>query len=189
MQNAGQIIVAGTGRIMDAAVGTVAPAGAEDEFGVGWADLGLTSEDGVTFNVGKETEGVPVWQALYDARRFVTGRSARLEWVLRQWNRQNLVAAWGGEVVEVEPVTVPPSYRFEPATGGEDDERALCIEWLDGDKVYRLFVPRYSVADDVETNLTRTGPADLPLAVEALGSPGVLPWYIVSNDPAMAPAA
>jgi hypothetical protein len=81
-------------------------------------------------------------------------------------------------------VYVPPSPELI-------DERSVVIDWQDGEKSYRLYIPRGIVSENVEVNLTRSGAADLPITFAATdpGSDesGPLDIYtLFTDDPAFA---
>ena len=181
-----QIVVAANGSIKVAEVGTAAPASISAVTGAGWLDLGFASEDGVTFLDGKTVEPIPVWQLFYPARRIVTEKEATVSFVLRQWSTDTVQLAFGGGTVSSDGAG---EYRYTPPEAGTIDERSLIVEWVDGDKNYRLIIPRGMVTENVETNLVKTAAADLPITFGVNGEEGVAPWYFQTDDPALAPAA
>jgi hypothetical protein len=181
-KDADQIVVGANGTIRVAPVGTAAPATEVAVPAGGWVDLGLVSEDGVTFSVSKTTEDIPVWQLFYAARKVVTGAEASAAFVLRQWSKDTTELALGGVVTE----PTPDHFKFTPASAEDVDERALLVDWTDGDKHYRLVIPRGVVSEGVETNITKGSAADLPVTFAVLGTDGVDPWYLLTDDPSFA---
>jgi hypothetical protein len=184
-QDTDQIRVAANGHVYVAAVGTAAPTDVATAWASGWYDLGYVDDDGVTLTDGREMEEIPVWQLMYPARRIVTGRNYTAAFNLRQWNGGTVKFAYGGGIVAE---TSPGSgvYRFDPPAPEVIDERALGIEWADGSLIYRAIMPRGMVTEDVETKLVRSAAADLPISFSVLGEDGVQPWYLLTNDPALA---
>jgi hypothetical protein len=91
--------------------------------------------------------------------------------------------AFGGGTVDEES---PGIYRYTPPADGDAlDERAMIIDFVDGDKHYRLSFFRGNVTDAVATNLRRTGEALLPITFKALAAgPGLPPFDILTDDPA-----
>lgn len=180
MPDADQIVIAGTGRVLVAPVGTAFPADEATAFSSTWRDLGYTTEDGVQFTDGKTTNTFSPWQSFYAARRWVTSRETNVAFTLAEWSHDSVPLAFGGG-----EITEPTSghYLYTPPDPGETDDRALAVEWTDGDKVYRAFIPKGSVADNVETGFTRTGPSLLPINFGVLGTDGAAPWTMVTNDP------
>lgn len=180
-QNRNELVVAGAGKVMVAPVGTVAPADPVAAWPAGWIDLGYTNDDGVTFTDARTIEEINVWQLFYPARLVVTARDARLGFALAQWNEETVRLAFGGGTITT-TAGPPEHYRYDPPAPESLDERAMGIEWVDGVKQYRLIVPRGVIADDVETNLTRSGMAELPVTFRAIGEAAVNPWYLRTND-------
>lgn len=180
-----EIVVGANGTVWVAPVGTAAPADESAAPGAGWVDLGFTSEDGVTLSDAKTFERIPVWQLFYAARIIVTERDLNLSFNLRQWSGVKVKLAFGGG-----EVTEPTSgkFKYTPPSPADIDERALLLDWSDGTKKYRLVQPRGMVTEAVETNLVRTAAADLPITFGLLGTDGVDPWYLLTNDPAFADA-
>jgi hypothetical protein len=62
------------------------------------------------------------------------------------------------------------------------------IDWNDGDKQYRLVCARVVATESVETNIVRTGAADLPITFSVMEDDNQVTWYLVSDDPALEPA-
>lgn len=185
MNDPDQIVVGANGSIAVAPVGTTAPTTPTAEIPAAAVDLGYADEDGLTFTDGKTLEPINVWQSFYPARQIVTEKESSVAFNLAQWNRDTVPLAFGGG-----SVTEPESgvYRFEPPEPGTIDERMAICTWVDGSRNYRLIVPRCIVSENVETNLTKSAAGLLPITLGVLGSEGVAPWYLLTDDPAFAPA-
>lgn len=183
-KDADQIVVAGNGSIYVAELGTTAPADITEDVGAGWIELGYANEDGVTFTDGKTIESITAWQSFYALRRIMTAKEGTLAFSLLQWNGATVRLAFGGGSVTQDSAG---AYRYTPPEAGVVDERAMLIEWVDGDKNYRLIVPRGMVGEDVETNLTKSGAGELPISYGVNGQDGVDPWYLQTDDPAFEP--
>lgn len=180
-----EIVVGANGTVWVAPVGTTAPATEIAAPAAGWVDMGYTSEDGATVSDSKTLEQIPVWQLFYAARRIITERDLNIAVVLRQWSGEKVKLAFGGGEV-TEPTA--DHFKYTPPSPGEIDERAYMLDWVDGTKHYRLVIPRCMVTENVETNIVRTAAADLPITVGILGSDGVDPWYLLTDDPSFADA-
>jgi hypothetical protein len=183
-----QIVVGANGTIRVAPVATADPADVAAAWPAGWVDLGYTSEDGVTFTDARTLEAIPVWQLLYPARRVVTERDATVAFTLRQFSRDQVVFAFGGGDVVEDPPAASGNFRYTPPAPEVIDERRLGVEWLDGDKTFRLILPRGIVTENVETKIVRTAATDLPITFGILGVDGVDPWYLLTDDPDFAAA-
>jgi hypothetical protein len=183
-----QIVVGANGTIRVAPPATADPADVSAAWPAGWVDLGYTSEDGVTFTDARTLEAIPVWQLLYPARRVVTERDATVAFTLRQFSRDQVVFAFGGGDIVEDPPAASGNFRYTPPAPEVIDERRLGVEWLDGDKTFRLILPRGIVTENVETKIVRTAATDLPITFGILGVDGVDPWYLLTDDPDFAAA-
>jgi hypothetical protein len=185
MATADNIVVGSGGSIYVAPLGTSMPTDLASPLNAAFVDVGYISEDGITLTAATEVTDVNAFQSLLPVRKIVTGRSFDLSFVLREWTEANVVLAFGGG-----DVTEPTAgvYRYDPPAAGDGlYERALVVEWQDGTKNYRLCVERGVVTEAVETNVSRTGAADLPITFSVLDSSGTT-YYLLTDDPAMDPA-
>jgi hypothetical protein len=189
MNDASQVVVGANGRVFAGPADTAEPTSSVSVLNAAFTNLGFTSEDGAKFTEGKDIADINAWQSFYPIRKVITGRNVAIAFVLRQWNRDNVEFSLGGTVTDGAD---PDEYIYEPPDPQELDERALIVEWEDGDKRYRLYVRRGIVTENVETNLMRTSAADLPVTFVAT-DPGVdengdpLKVYtLFTNDPAFA---
>jgi hypothetical protein len=180
-QDATEVVVGQNGDVFVAPVGTTLPADVDDPLNAAFSEaLGFTSEDGVTATDGKTTENIGAWQSFYPLRVLVTEREFTAAFVLRQWNRDTVSLAFGGGTF-----TATGQYvKYTPPSPEELDERVLVVDWQDGDELYRLVVPRCIVSENVETQITRTAAADLPITMSVLApAEGDDPWFIYTSDP------
>lgn len=178
-QTADEIVVGSDGQIYVAPVGTTEPSDADDPLNAAFAVLGYTSEDGVTISDGKTVENIGAWQSFYTLRSIVTAREFNVSFVLRQWNRDQVSLAFGGgEFIETGAFT-----RYNPPDPSELDLRALVVDWQDGDEDFRLVVPKCLAIETVETQISRTAAADLPITMRVLApSAGSQPWYLMTTS-------
>ena len=176
------IVVAANGNVYVGAVGATAPTDPAAAIDTGiWSHTGAISDDGAQFTDAKTLEPINIWQSFYPARRIVTGKDANVSFAMREWNAVSIPLAYGGGAITEPTAGV---FRYEPPAPEVVDERALLIKWADGDKDYVLIMPRGMVTDDVETDLTKSAAADLPITFGINGEDGVAPWYLLTNDPA-----
>lgn len=180
MANADAIVVAGNGTVRVAPVGTTEPTTPTAAPSAAWLDLGFVTEDGVTFTDSKDIEDVLAWQSFYPVRKIITGKEATLAFSLREWDERTIPLAFGGGSVTNPSAGV---WRYAPPAPGTLDLRAMMIDWQDGSKNYRLIVPRGLVVEEVETNLTRTGSAELPITFSAIpASTSADPYKLLTDD-------
>lgn len=178
-----ELVIAPEGRIMVAPIGTaVSTTDVEAVLDADWRELGYATEDGVTLSVGKEIQDIRAWQAMDPVRRIVTNRNVTVAFTLRQLNVDTVPFAYGGGTVTE---TAPGNYTYTPPEASEIDERALLIEWTDGDKHYRAHFPRGSVTEAVETQLVRNDTANLPVTFGALTPDDDADIFtLITDDPA-----
>lgn len=177
--DADQILVALNAAVHVAPVGTTLPTDSDSALNAAFIDLGYTTQDGLKFSDQKSIEDIRAHQEFYPVRRIVTERASTVTFELEQWNGDTVRLAFGGGTV-TEPTS--GEYKYVPPSPETVDERSLVLEWQDGTREYRLVVPRGMVTETVETNLTRTGHAGLPITFSVLGETGVDPWQIYTND-------
>jgi hypothetical protein len=168
-----EVFIAGSGHVYVADVGTTAPTDTTTAWAGGWAELGFTTDDGVTITPGKEITDIPAWQSRYPVRRIVTAETFEAEFSLLQWNEDTLGLAlqggsWVGDV-------------FTPAAAGSVDERALGIEAIDGDKIARIIIPRGMVTATGGIQMIKTGANPIPITFSALGTEATDPFVIIAS--------
>jgi hypothetical protein len=174
-----EIVVGQNGEIYTAPTGTAAPTTEVSALNAAFVDLGYASEDGVTLSDGKTVENVGVWQSFYPARRIVTAREFNVTFALRQWNKDTVELAFGGTVTE------PSSghFKFSPPAPEDLDIRAVVVDWRDGDRNFRLYIPKAIITESVESNINRGSASDLPVTLSVLAEEGDGdPWNIFTDD-------
>lgn len=181
-KDAGEVRVGANGTIRVAPVGAAIPDHIDDPYGVDWVDLGYVDEDGVVVTEGKSIEPIKAWQSFYALRRIITERDLNVAFKLLQFAGPQVELAFGGGTVEARDA----GYRYTPPAPSELDERALAVDWQDGDFAYRWVLLKGTVTENVETTLARTDAAKLPITFSLLGEDGVDPWFLDTNDESFA---
>lgn len=151
--------------------------------GAGWTDLGYTSEEGVTFTLGREVEEIPGWQSADPLRIIVTAEPKAVAFTLRQLERSSIVAALGGSVASLGGT--PIVYEWTPGEPGDLPVKPLLIDFVDGTLNYRFGFRRSQTRGEVEMGLVRTAAVDVPVEYAALAATPK-PWFIRTDDPAFA---
>lgn len=188
--NAQEILVPARAYVYLNDVGGVAPATSVEALDPTWINVGLTTPDSLSFSTEPEFEEVVSHQSDFPTRRMQTSESAAVAVDLQQWNAGNLVAAFGGgQVTQPDPTNTPEEYKFVPPALGGRQEKSAIIEVIDGTRNYRWVFPRVMQVEGVENELQKGQESRLPLRLAVLGDDGGEPWYLLSNDPAMAPPA
>jgi hypothetical protein len=181
--DATEVRVAGAGNVYVAPEGTTLPTTSTSVLSAAWTDLGYCTSDGVTFTQGRETTDLDAWQGT-KIRVLTDKEPTKVAFTLMQSNADVLgVAFGGGTLTEVSA----GEYSFEPPALGENLVRALVIDFVDGDITYRYAISRAQIQGEVQVQLQRSGAVTYPLEFGVLDSD---PKYLIlSNDPAMEPAA
>jgi hypothetical protein len=176
-----ELIVASSGSINVAPVGTTLPTAATGALAAAFVNLGYVTEDGVTLTVTPQITDFNAWQSRQPVRRELTNQEVQAAFALEQWNDENLPLAFGGGAVTQPSAGV---FRYDlPAPADALDERALVVIWLDGTTEYRLVLPRGNVSEAVAVPLKRSELAVLPITFKALQPDvGQSPGYLLTND-------
>jgi hypothetical protein len=182
-QDATELVVASHGDIWVAPVGTALPTSVSATPNAAFIKLGLVSEDGVAFSNAPEIESYGAWQRKNPVRRERVSETTSLSFALEQWNADTVTFAFGGgAIVDLGG----NSYRYDaPDQDDALDERAIILDWQDGpNSKYRFVAARGNVSDAVETTLSRSALALLPIAFEVLGPDTGPPWQLYVDDAA-----
>ncbi|MGI5337655.1 hypothetical protein ACQEVS_09790 [Streptomyces sp. CA-181903] len=190
--NSREIVVPARTHVWLAKVGTPAPADATVEMPAGWKSVGLTTEDSLKFKEEPDFETVKSAQTDFPSRTFQTSEAATLEVDLQQWNGSNFIAVFGGgSITEISTGAEGKGakhYKFTPPPVGGRSEIAAVIEVIDGGKCYRYCFPRVMQMEGVENELQKSKESVLPLRLAVQGGDNADAWYMLTNDPAFAPA-
>lgn len=166
--NASEIRVAGTGRILVAPADTAGPADTAAAWPTGWVDLGYTTTDGIKFNKKDKIDPVDTWQSVSPARFIYSDRDLTVKFQLLQLNEDTVPFFMGGDKVEAVGTT-GDEFKYDIVANPKRDERALGIEFTDGaDATYRFVIPRGQVTETEEFALTRTGAVKLGVTFTAI---------------------
>ena len=182
--NADELVVAGSGQMYVAPVGTPLPADAVVALNVAFIGLGFITEDGAALTVTPEVTDFMAWQSRSPVRREKTSQEIQIAAALMQWNEQTVPFAFGGGVVSGSA----GAYRYNlPSDEAALDERALILDAVDGVKHMRWVFPRGNVTEAVEAAFSRANPAALPVTFKALApSAGASPGYFLTDSGAFA---
>lgn len=185
--NPNQIRVAGNGRILVAPLGTAAPADTDVTWGTDWHDVGYTSADGVKFGRKEKVTNVDTWQSVGPARFIYADRDMTVKFGMMQFNSDTLPLYFGGGSV-TETAAGSGIWQYDVASDPTPDERALGLEFTDGDQVvYRFIVHRGQVTETEEVEMNRKGSLTMGVTFTAMGLDASTPlatWLM--KDPSFA---
>jgi len=163
----------------DTALVTAAP---DEATSTEYVELGFVSENGVTVTPTQSITPIMAWQSAYSVRQIVTSRGLELDFVLREFSAVSIPFAFGGgSLVEVGPGDTN-NYKYTPPEPQEIDTRSLVVDWADGTRLYRLYVPNGQITDLSAFTVSRTAPAELPIKFVLNHSGTGAPWTLFSND-------
>ena len=155
-----------------------------------WRNVGFTTPDNCQFATEPQFTNIMSAQSDYKTGRIQTGDAAKLAVVLQQWNTANFQAVYGGgTVTEITPAVTPPVYKYVPPRLGARQEVAAILRAVYGAKEYLWICAKTFQGEGVTLDLNKTQESRLPLSLEVLGGDSADAWYMLSNDPAMAPVA
>lgn len=158
-----ETVIASDGQVYVAPTTTVqVPTNTGTALGSDWDELGFISEEGATFSVGRDITDINAWQSFYPIRRIITASTVSVSFELLQWNEATLEFALGGDVTGT-----GGNYTYTPPAPEDIIEHSLVIQWQDGSKDYRLYIPRGLVSENVDVTLSRTDAAGLPITFSA----------------------
>ena len=103
--NSGQVRIAGTGRLLKAALGTALPVDSVAAWGSGFVDLGY-ADDGFEMKQDLKRKEVNGWQTLELLRLITTALNRSFTFNLKQTNRDTLSLAWGGATITPTPTSL-----------------------------------------------------------------------------------
>jgi hypothetical protein len=173
-----EIRVGISGSVYVGPVDADAPVDADTALDSSFVDLGAINEEGIALSPSRSIEKIRAWQAAKAVRTVVTEDELSASFSLMQWNEDTIALAFGGGAFsavtepgeEEEDPDVVVATKYVPPAAGTVDERSFVFEWVDGDVLSRLYVPRGMVSEIGEIRVAKTGAIELALTVEVLGS-------------------
>jgi hypothetical protein len=183
--NADNVRVGLNGNIYIAPKGTTAPADLDTAWPAGWADLGYLSDDGVSLEYSTDVQDINAWQSLSPVRRVLTSVDMTLGFTAIELKTATMKLYFPGATMTDVSGTV---HKLDIPAAPGPDERAIGLEWIDGDIKNRLIIPRGEVTDRGAVTIGRSDAVglEMTLAAYASSAPEIATW--LSNDPAWAAA-
>ncbi|MFJ2515623.1 hypothetical protein ACIPEL_36400 [Streptomyces griseoviridis] len=174
------------GSIFMAPKGTTAPADLTTPWDAAWVDLGYMSDDGVSMDYSTDVEAINAWQSLSPVRRILTSVDMTLGFTAIELKARTITAYFPGSTISEVSGTVR---RLDIPSAPGPQEFAFGLEWIDGEIINRLVIPRGEITDRGTISLGRSSAVGLEMTVSAYAdsAPAIATW--LSNDPAWALAA
>lgn len=143
--------VAVTGTVSYAPVGSTAPTDAITVLDATFLDVGYISEDGVVEARDRSTNNIIVWQNAETVRTSITEASITVNFTMVETNPNSLALFYGASVDGTDG-----SIEIVPAqTGGR---RSFVVDYVDGEKFVRLYIPQGEVTEVGEVTLANSDP-------------------------------
>jgi hypothetical protein len=133
-----EVDVAVTGAVAYAETTEAAPTDADTALGAGWSDVGYLSADGVVEARERSTNNIVAWQNSDVIRVVTTEASITVQFTMVQTNVETLELFYGAELD-----TVSGSIDIVPRQSG--GRRSVVVDYVDGDKFVRLYLPEAEV--------------------------------------------
>lgn len=166
MPNADALVIAAGAAVYAAPVGTALPVSYSVVPNAAFIDLGHIHEDGVSFSQSPNSVGFKSWLTSTLIRRELIDLENEFTFGLQEWTAATLnLALYGGTVAEPDNVTYPGEYEI--TQGDQIVERAVLIEYGDGNNGYRIILPKLSI-EVGEVTFNREERAILPVTANAL---------------------
>lgn len=181
-ENPAEIIVAPTGTVFVAPVGTAQPTTEATALDALFKPLGLIDPAGVTFTDGITTGRVDAWQRFQRVKTLIDSKDTQINFSVEQWNNHTIRLAFGGTVSLVST----GHWKLNPGNPADGiDERELILEFKDDQThTYRIVIPRCTLGAAVTTNFVRSAAALLPLTFDVLGPETGAAFYMLTDNPA-----
>lgn len=179
--NADNVRVGLNGNIYLAPVGTTAPTDLDTAWAAGWMDLGYLSEDGVSMEYSTDTTDINAWQSLSPVRKVLTSVDMTLGFTAIELKTATVKLYFPSSTMTDVSGTV---HKLAIPAAPEPDERAIGLEWLDGDIKNRLVIARGEVTERGAITIGRSDAVGLEMTISAYATsaPEIAVW--LSNDPA-----
>lgn len=185
-KDASEVRLAPDGKVYIGPVGTVLPTNATMAVVAGFSDLGYISEDGVALTPGVDLNDVMMWQSAVPVKRTLDTASFEVKFSMGQVNK----ATWGAYFFNNSNWTNNfGQAKLTLLSNPGPQEDAVIIEWDDdeGDRC-RLVLPKATMTDREDLQLTRTDPVLAGVTFAALDVNGVF-GYVYSDNASLVPTS
>lgn len=186
--NAAETLVPGRLYFHVAPAGTAAPADESAALNVAFVNCGHTTPDATQIATEPEFQPVNSHQSDYPIDYIHVSETGSLSINLLQWNANNLRTAFGGGSVTEIGTSGSGKFKFSPAAIGGREEVTGILELFSGTHKYRWVIPRAMQMEGVTLEFQKANPTGLPVRLGFLGDDGVLPFYLLTDDPSFDPA-
>jgi len=158
--DAAETFIAGDGHIYLAPFGTAMPTAIDSVLNAAFKDVGYLTSDGFRMTPSLDTFDLDAWQSDSPIRSNITRRNLLLSLDFLQGNTENLPTYFGGgEFVG----TV-----YSPPDGAEINEQSMVADVFDGDRQWRFWFPKVTLAAQREVAFVRSAAAQWGVDLKVL---------------------
>lgn len=170
------VMVAQTGNVYVAPVGTPAPTLVRSTLDAAWQEMGFITEEGVTY--AEEIDTVPrsSWSSFYPREYTPVARRFTVSLAFREYNKRVVEFATEGAITKS-----GTEWKKSPAAG-DISTKAFIVDWNDGVHLVRLYIPVGSVISNIDSAMQRTAAVDLPVVFGTTRLTGDAYKFFMSND-------
>jgi hypothetical protein len=154
-----------------APAGTTAPTDATTALGSEWSTLGYLSEDGVTLAQSTNSEDIYPWQGRSPVRTMITERNLSMDFSMLEFNEQNLQLYFG---MEQTTTASGDTWSLNVVSNAPAQIYSFCIDVADMDLKVRYYIPRGTLSDAGDLEITDSGVMALPVTLKTLDDQGEL---------------
>ena len=154
-----------------APIGNSAPTDATTALPVDWSTLDYLSEDGVTLSESTNSEDIYPWQGRSPVRTMITERNLAMEFSMFEFNEQNLQLYFG---MEQAAQGTADSWSLNVVSNAPAQIYSFVIDVADLDVKVRYYIPRGSLSDAGDLEITDSGVMALPVTLKTLDAAGEL---------------
>jgi hypothetical protein len=166
MPNASNVLVATTGAVYVAPLGTSPPANSTASWSTAWKELGYLSEDGIEEDPSIDVQEIKVWQSGLIVRRVLTGSGLQWKFTVVETNLATVGLFWPGSVVT--QLTGPPVETRTDIKTPVIVPQAIGFDVLDGSTIERTVVPRAELAGRDSRNLVNGAARPFPITMSGV---------------------
>lgn len=162
-----------------APVDTAAPTTATDPLPVAWNTLGYLSEDGVTLSQSTTSEDIYPWQGRSPVRSMITERSLSMDFSMFEFNEENLQLYFG---MPIGAEGTGDAWSLDVVSNAPAQIYSFCIDVADLDVKVRYYIPRGTLSDAGDLEITDSGVMALPTTLKCLDASGTLMSIIYAKS-------
>jgi len=182
-QDPTEVRLAPFGKVYIAPAGTALPTNVTTDMAVGYVEVGLITDDGVSLTPSTDTTDIKAWQSLTPVKTTMTAIGLTVKFSMMQVNQETTAEYFFGNEWANNAGEGELDFSANPSL----QERVLVVEWNDDlGNTNRLCFGRGLFTDRDAIQLQRADATVMGLTYECLESGGLL-GKLLTNDPDLIP--